>query len=190
MSVESASEAAKADATTSLPTVVARLSAYLDTGRIGTGALAELRRISDDSLPPQFWILYLKVVPPEWRERNGKPDFRHDLAWARLTRAMVAMGSRPQKFELSFGTALASTGYSEARFVRLLRAEGDALARELRVAADWLSRAGVGQVDWVRPASLFRWGPGMRSRPRIARHQLARDYFRVAANLSDNQKGG
>ena len=190
MSVKSGSEATGVDSVPRLGKVIARLSAQLDTRRIGSGAMAELRRIRDDSLPPQFWMLYLTVVPPEWRERNGKPHYRHDLAWARLTRAMAEMGSRPQKFDLSLGTALRSTGYSEERFVRLLRAEGAALARELRIAASWLARAGVLQVDWMRPAALFRWGPGMRSSPATARHQLSRDYFKVAASQSASYQGG
>ena len=187
MNAKAVNDVSKTETATRLGKVIAALSWHLHADRIGSGALAELRRIGDDDLPPKFWLLYLTVVPAEWRERNGKADARHDRAWAVLTRAMVEMGSRPHSFDLSFGTALADTGYSEARFVRLLRAEGKVLARELRVAGGWLARAGVKRVDWTRPASLFRWGPGMRTLPRVARHQLARDYFSATAKQSSNQ---
>ena len=41
--------------TVRLGAVVAALSRSLDARKIGAGALAELRRITEDDLPPAFW---------------------------------------------------------------------------------------------------------------------------------------
>ena len=184
MSIATALDASSEKATTPLSKVISALSRELDPTRRGSGSLAELRRIRDDYLPPRFWVLYLTVVPKEWREHKGKPDARHDRAWAHLTRAMVEMGANPLSFQMPFGRALAESGYSEARFVRLLRAEGEVIARELRTAGEWLAKSGVRRVNWMDPSSLFDWGPGMQSSARSARHRLARDYFSAAARQS------
>ena len=173
----------------SLGQVVAALSRQLDTKMIGTGALAELRRITGNVLPAAFWKRYLTDVPPEWREPGGRPNARLDRAWAALTRAMVEMAPSPHSFDHPFGAALAGTDYSEHRFVRLLRAEGEELSRELRGAGAWLARAGA-KANWEQPAHLLlgeAWrGLDTRS-PSSIRHQMARDYFRVSAKQSSSQ---
>ena len=167
----------------SLGQVIATLSRQLNAERIGTGALAELRRMTGDNLPPAFWNRYVQDVPLEWREPRGRVDPRVDLAWAGLVRAMVEMAPRPHSFDQPFGEALADTRYSEDRFVRLLRAEGDELARELRVAGAWLARAGV-KANWEQPAHLLLGGLGLNVKNQISSHQMARDYFRAAAQRS------
>lgn len=175
--------------TARLGAVVAALSRSLDARAIGAGALAELRRITDDDLPPAFWKRYLTDVPPEWREPGGRPDRRVDRAWGSVIRAMVEMAPKPHSFERSFGAALAETGYSELRFVRLLRAEGHDLAREARVAAAWLARADVKEANWEQPARLILGRPwlGLNTRDKDASHALARGYFRVADRRSRGQ---
>ncbi len=170
----------------SMGQVIATLSWQLNAERIGTGALAELRRMTGNDLPPAFWRRYLQDVPVEWREPCGQVDVRVDRAWAGLVRAMVEMAPNPHLFDRPFGAALAETDYPEDRFVRLLRADGDDLARELRVAGAWLSRSSV-KADWERPAHLLLGGLGLNVNPPIASHRMARDYFRVAAQRSSNQ---
>ena len=167
----------------SLGQVIAALSRRLNAERIGTGALAELRRITDDALPPAFWRLYLEMVPTEWRERGGHVDVHLDRAWAALIRAMVEMTPHPHSFDRPFGAELATSKYSEDRFVRLLRAEGKGLARELRIAGAWLAHAGV-KANWEQPAQLLL---GQARRASDVRHRMARDYFRAAAKQSSSQ---
>lgn len=170
----------------SLGQVIAALSRKLDPERIGTGALAELRRMTGNDLPPAFWKRYLEDVPLAWREPRGRVDARIDRAWAGLMRAMVEMAPHPHSYAQPFGKALAEKDYSEDRFVRLLRAEGDELARELRVAGAWLARAGV-KANWEQPAHLLLRNLGLNVKNHISsRHQMARDYFRVAAQRSSN----
>ena len=171
--------------TQTLGQVIAALSRQLNAEKIGAGRLAELRRITDDNLPPAFWKQYLTDIPAEWREPGGYVDTSVDRAWAALFRAMAEMAPNPHSFDQRFGTVLANTNYSEDRFVRLLRAEGDNLARELRVASAWLARAGV-KANWEQPSHLMLRHLGLRVHHRIASHRMARDYFRVAAQRSSN----
>jgi hypothetical protein len=170
--------------------VVAGLSRRLHAQTIGAGALAELRRITDDDMPPAFWRRYLTDVPAEWREPGGHVDARIDRAWAGIIRAMVEMAPNPHAFERPFGTMLADTGYSEHRFVRLLRAEGQDLAREVRIAAAWLARAGAGAANWEQPAHLLLGRPWLGLhvvRHTIISRRIARDYFRAAAQQAPSQ---
>lgn len=169
----------------SLGQVVATLSRQMKAERIGTGALAELRRMTGNDLPPAFWKRYLLDVPAEWREPRGHVDARVDRAWSALIRAMVEMVPHPHSFDQPFGAALAKTGYSEDRFVRLLRAERDDMARELRVAGAWLARAGV-KANWEQPAHLLLRNLGLNVNHQTATHRMARDYFRTATRQSSN----
>ena len=192
MSIEAATNRPSSDEpieSVSLGSVVAALSRHLRAETIGTGALAELRRISDDNLPPAFWKRYLTDVPAQWREPGGQVDARIDRAWAGLIRGMVEMAPNPHSFELPFGATLAETDYSEQRFVRLLRAEGDDLAREVRIAGAWLARAGTGAVNWEQPAHLLLGRPwlGLHVRHTITSRRMARDYFGAAAKQSPRQ---
>ena len=187
MNIQKVTDGPRADETAETQTlgqVIARLSRQLNAERIGTGQLAELRRMTDDDLPPAFWKRYLLDVPAEWRERGNHVNIRIDQAWAALIRAMVEMAPNPHSFDQPFGAALADTAYSENRFIRLLRAEGENLASELRVASAWLSRANV-KANWEQPAHLMLRHLGLKVHHQIS-HRMARDYFRVAAQQSSN----
>lgn len=158
--------------------ILGRLSHELDGQVIGAGALAELRRITPSDRPPVFWRLYLRAVPDAWREPGGHPNARVDDAWAALIRAMAEMAPNPLDFGRSFGSELSKAGYSEFRFVRLLRADGRELARELRVAAQWLGRKNA-KANLRPMAELLLGRPwtGLDVRPDAAAHALARDFF-------------
>ena len=152
---------------------------------IGAGALAEIRRTVPERLwdaSPAFWQFYLSVVPPEWRERDGLVGDRADCAWARLIRAMAEAAALRPCLEPSFGAALGATGYSEVRFVRLLRAEGEELGREVRVAARWLATKGT-PVGWWLTAHLVLGRPriGLQVNPDWAAHRLASEFFHAQA---------
>ena len=170
--------------------VIARLSQRLDANRIGTGDLAALRHMTRTDLPPAFWKIYLTHVPEIWRQPEGRIDAGIDRAWAALVRAMVEMAPNPHAFRQPFGAALGESKYSEDRFVRLLRAEGENLARELRVAATWLVRAGIRATNWEQPAHLLLGNArrGWKVWPDGMRHKMAHHYFRATATKqSSNQ---
>lgn len=166
-----------------LSKAVSRIAHRLNGQRIGAGDLAALRRLSYPDLPPAFWKLYLGEygVPREWRENRHRADEQLDWAWASLVRAMVEMAPGPHAPRVSFAGELAASGYSEARFVRLLRAGDQDLARELRTAASWLASKGIPHVDWVPPARILLGRIGFRGiDAQSTIHRLARDYFRLA----------
>ena len=160
--------------------VLARIEANLAPTGVGAGPLAEIRRMTPPTLPPAFWRLYLSVVPREWREPTGSWNAQRDFAWAGLIRAMAEVAPISPVSTQSIGKALGTSGYSEARFVRLLRAEAENLSRELRVAARWLAIKGE-RADWLHPAKLLLGRPstGLPVDPERAAHQLASDYFRA-----------
>lgn len=175
-----------------LGTVIGSISLQLDPERIGTGTLAELRRMAWGEFPPAYWHFALCNIPEQWRVAQGE-DRQHklDQAWAAVLRAMAEGAPNPNQFAHAFGAALAETGYAEPRFVRLLRADGEDLAREVRVAALWLARAGV-TANWTDPAGLVlarigrlrRAGEAWLPEPEAIVHRLARDYFRAQAAQS------
>lgn len=164
---------------------IVSLSYRLDPDRLGTGPLAELRRMKpiSDLPPPAFWHLYFNVVPPEWQGRTT----RHEQAWALLMNAMTLMAPVPHDPAHRPGEALLVTGYSEQRLTRLLRAEDDGIEKELLTAATWLSHAGM-RVD-CRALGRFvlaRFGgpwPIWLDAEAESR-SLARDYYRAASRLA------
>lgn len=168
--------------TPNLAQVLGRLSAQLDPARRGAGDMAELRRLDHSPYSPAFWRLYFEFIPRTWREPKGRPDRRVDHAWAVLIRAMAEMAPRPSRSGAGFGAALAGTGYSESRFLRLLRARENNLAREIRVAARWLAVHGR-PADWYLPAQcvLGQLAFGLPVNRQTAVHRLASDYFREQA---------
>ena len=168
--------------------VIAAISNNLDPERIGAGQFAELRRMAWNEFPTAFWHFYFGHVPRQHREPYGRPRQDIDLAWATVLRAMAEAGEKPHDPNAYFGAVLAESGYSEQRFVRLLRAQGEDLGREMRVAAAWLAHARQ-RVNWLRPAELLmgRIGSGLNIQlPDAVVHSLARDYFRVAAATSQS----
>lgn len=180
-----------AEAPKGLGSIIGTISLQLNAERIGSGTVAELRRMGWGEFPPAYWHFVLRHVPEEWRTFEGTPSQRLDQAWAAILRAMAEGAPDPNNFDRRFGAALAETGYAEPRFVRLLRAEGEDLAREARVAAQWLARAGV-KANWTDPAGLIlgrighlrRAGEAWIPEPEATVHRLARDYFRAQAAQS------
>jgi len=165
--------------------LLGRLSHQLHAGRIGAGSLAELRRMTRSDRPPDFWRLYLQIVPEAWREPGGRQDARVDDAWAAVIQGMAEMAPDALAFGRPFGTELSRAGYSESRFVRLLRAENADLAREFRVAAGWLGSKGV-KANLTPVAELLLGRPyvGLNVGPEYVARTLAHDFFRAEAARS------
>lgn len=163
--------------------ILKRVANQLVADRIGAGSLAELRRMTPEEFPPAFWRLYFEQVPETWRgESAGQGNPRVDRAWNVLVRAMAEMAPRPLDFTVSFGGALAESGYSESRFIRLLRADREELPGELWTAARWLALNGSVGVNW-QPAAELVLAPfrhkGFSGSREAASHRLAGDYFRA-----------
>lgn len=139
-------------------------------GGISTGDLAQLRRI-DPSEPytPALWKILLELVPDG--HRMGPERERR---WAILLMAMgICAGLHTPS--VPFGAALTEAGWSELRFVRLLRARGDRLAKELRRLAQYLASKNQ-RADWVDVAWLLFVQDGDHAEE--TRQRMARAYYR------------
>lgn len=165
---------------------VTALSHLLTPERLGTGALAELRRMDPGGpvLPPAFWRLRFQHLPEALCRDAPEPE----RAWAVILHGMAQFPPpchRPGR-ENHIGAALQETGYSEARFIRLLRAEGPGLAHECRIACRWLAVKGRA-IDWEQCARFLYYritDPAGAWAERLSQ-DLARDYF-AAESRSDN----
>ncbi len=162
--------------------------------RIGSGDHATIRRQATD-YPPAFWRLYFaqddegrRVLRLSAEATNA--EIEH--AWALIMQGMALMDGFPHRSGRNFGVALAGqnqdeTEYSEQRFVRLLRAEGPGLVREVRAACTWLKQHGRA-VDWTDPASLIL--SNVRAfgidRDKVAR-RMAHDYFNALSRKARAQ---
>jgi hypothetical protein len=156
-----------------------------DEGGLGTGDEAELRRFTGERLPLAFWRLaFRKDVEPLIDDLAGGGSRNPiELAFATLMKAMALMGPlarAPERQEL--GAAVALDGYSEARFVRLLRARGPALVREIETAVRWCQAKGRG-IAWAGTARLLlaAFAPGRPFDPEQQSRHQARAYYATAA---------
>lgn len=137
---------------------VGALAGKLTKDRQGTGGMAQLRRMDPlGVLPIAFWEL---LAAKEF-EDDPIPESQ-ERSWAIIIQAMAMMapsssssslpagGHRPK---LPPGRVLAEQGYPETRFIRLLRAEGEGLATEIRTLARWSASKALA-FDWADLASL------------------------------------
>lgn len=141
-------------------------------GRLSTGDLAELRRISPDApYTPALWRLLLDVGQGEaWGGMN------QDLYERRM--ATLAMGLATcagyHDYRTPLGQALADAGWSELRFVRLMEARGETLEVLIRRLAQFLSSKGQ-VANWVDVGWLLV-GQDMDSAQKT-RLRIARSYY-------------
>lgn len=127
---------------------VGALARQMTRERLGTGGLAQLRRMDPLGMPPPiFWKLLTDEFGAE-----PLPD-NQEQAWAIIIQAMAMMAPDPHRPKLPPGRVLAEAGYPEGRFVRLLRAEGEGLATELRTLARWSVSKALA-FDWADLAAL------------------------------------
>lgn len=121
-------------------------------GGLSKGDLAELRRISPDKpFTPALWrtlILLDLDESPGWI-----PQEQWERRWATLFMAM-AYCTGLHSYDIPFGQALAKAGWSELRFVQLMRAEGQTLEKHLRRVAEFLSSKNQ-EANWTDAAWLL-----------------------------------
>lgn len=148
--------------------------------RIGAGELAALRRMAPwrPDPPPAFWRALFAHVPEELRRGAAR-----ERAWAVVINAMARLAPEPHNHHAPLGAVLAGSddgrgAYSEPRFVRLLRAEGEDFVRELGVACRWLAARGrsVDCIDLARFV-LTRLAERPSDRDENNTRRLARRYF-------------
>lgn len=157
----------------SLSRAVGALAHFVEHGA-SPGDVAGLRRLApEDPAAPAFWRLAGTLLADELRGGGGALEAR-ERAWASIVNALALTAglhapARP------LGTALAAAGYSELRFTRLLRAQGDALAPEVRGAAAFLASKAE-PFDATDLAQLVLSSGGISEE--TVRRGVARTYFR------------
>ncbi len=160
---------------------IGRLSRRLTAAyRADPGEIAALRRAGAGTSSPVFWRVLMADVPEELRKGHAGESL-----WAGLFTAFAVLAPLGSGRGEALGKALAETGYSELRLVRLLRADSAAMAGELATAARWLVAKGRA-ADWRDFAefALSRLDLGADSDHPAARH-IARTYFRAVSRPED-----
>lgn len=132
---------------TGLASLIGRLSTAIR--RLTPGPRAELRRLRTDA--GDFWRaaafhrLYLSIIAPD---HDGGPE--QQRRWAMILSGLARLDHQSGP---NIGATLAEHGFSERRLVRLLDADDDHLASELRSAVAFLAGKGA-SANWINLADL------------------------------------
>lgn len=172
--------------------LITRLARELDDGNDGAlprGELAELRR-DDGALSPTFYKLAMRVLEEPLAFHTREEDrVEAERRWARVVWALAKLGGQ-QRHGMSFGAALAAADLGEQRFLRLLRAEGDAIDAALRAAIAPLAQKAI-DFDAYDLAALVLSAPHARrfhfETGDDVRRRIARDYYRAQRKPSDSE---
>jgi len=141
---------------------------------LSTGDLAQLRRISpEEPFTPALWKLLLEFVPEPWVQSGDRDE--NERRWAALFMGM-AMTAGLHNPSVPLGRALAEAGWSELRFVRLMRDRGESLHERIRRVAAYLDSKQQ-EADWTDMAHLLRNQEGEWAEKH--RRRISRDYYRA-----------
>lgn len=152
-------------------TLIARLAAVVDHD-LSPGDLADLRRMRPDEFwPPAFWKLcseYLSDFLP-----GGAARDEAERRWAAVLGALAHLRGlhRPDR---PLGRALAESGLSELRLLRLLRARDAALYDVARGVVHYLAQKAE-PADLGQLADLLLDQDG--DRAEAVRRRIARDFY-------------
>lgn len=175
-------EATRARDATSTAALVGAVVAWLQ--RASNGDRATLRR-SDDGLDVTFWKLDADVLHEALDRASDRRDA--ERRWSVIVRALAALtpGEGASLYDRSrrVGDALVATGVSDARFLKVARAHGEALHRELRAVVQHVV-AKRERIDFTPLAELVL-ADGT-DRDDAARRSLARSYYAALHRATDN----
>lgn len=173
-------------------TAVTRLVHALDPrgeGALGLGDLASLRR-EDGARSPTFYKLSTALLHDELSDLHGERLDEVERRWARVTHLLARTGGQHRNDAASFGAALAQAELAEARFLRLLRAEGDAVDAAARAAlAPLVQKATTFQPVDLAALVLSAPHPTWRFHfedAELVRRRIARDFYRTLASSNAN----
>lgn len=168
--------------TPTLGSVVNRIAGLLAHGGgvLSAGDVAALRRM-DPHNPAAAFFKIAGLILEDQLPGQVSARQEYETRWSAVIVGLAYLGElhRPG---MNFGQALVAAGFSELRFSRLLRADGDRLIDELPMLARFLAAKGV-PADWVQPAWLILSAD--RTDEETTRRNLARDYYRALARKSN-----
>lgn len=153
---------------------VGRLAGLMEgDSALSTGDMAELRRVQpEEPYTPALWKLM------EDLDLQGRPGWldqeQRETRWAALMMGM-AMNAGLHDYDVPLGEALAEAGWSELRFVRLLRATDTRLIEEVRRMAQYLGSKDQ-PADWTDVGRLLFSQDG--DIADTIRRNIARPYYR------------
>lgn len=159
----------------SLANVIGRIAHDL-AKVLPAGDVAALRRQRPgDPGGMAFWKIAGTHLVDQLPEGGALADER-ERRWAVLLQAFAQLQGLHAP-GLRLGRVLAERDLAEMRFLRLLRAHGDALADMIRLTAHFLANKAAA-VNFVDLASLVLTDGGAREEE--VRRRVARDYYRNA----------
>ena len=151
--------------------LVPKLATMIHSDGFPNGDRAKLKRMSPEGRAPVSYYRFItRHVPEDLRFANDEPN------WKALITGIALQHGNPHNPKVSFGQALAETGFSETRLESLLAADGRIL-RTLLVRAARRLAASRKACNWKHVAYLLFAGTD-EFRERINR-QIASGYFRA-----------
>ncbi|MBN2586399.1 MAG: type I-E CRISPR-associated protein Cse2/CasB [Candidatus Fermentibacteraceae bacterium] len=158
----------------SLASITGQITHSIDSV-LSPGDVAELRRLTpSDPFSPAFFKLVTSFLESDpGFPSHGKARDEIERRWAVFIQAAAQMKNL-HSMKVGLGYALASSGYSELRLVRLLRASDPILYREVRTAAHYLA-AKAQTCNLVDMAYLLLIQVGEKAES--VRRSIARDYY-------------
>jgi CRISPR system Cascade subunit CasB len=177
-----------ADERPSLNASVGSAAALIGAEHFGNGDRAALRRISPEaSFTPALWKVLHQIGQhdaPDWISQK-----EWERRWATLLMGLafcVEPGRTLHEYDVPLGRALFAAGWSELRFVRLLRSTGEGLDVELRRVAQYLDSKAQ-PANWADVARLLFYQSGDTADD--IRLSIARDYYgaRYAAEQAQSE---
>lgn len=163
--------------------VTGKIAGYMETeGILSNGELAQLRRISPEQpFTPALWRLLMMLElqqAPEWMSQH-----QWERRWALILMAMAHCRGL-QNFEISFGEALAKAGWSELRFVKLMKSKDQLLETQIRQVSRFL--AGKNQpANWAEAAELILYQSGEAAEK--IRVNISRKYYTTLHKIENNK---
>jgi CRISPR system Cascade subunit CasB len=157
----------------SIKSAIGKLATMLGPNSgLSTGDLAQLRRISPERpFTPALWRLLLSLgidQSPPWIKQDV-----WERRWATIMMAM-SLTQGLHSSEIRFGEALASSGWSELRFVKLMNSRGEMLEVQIRQLARYLAGK-VQAANWAEAADLIFKQEG--NYVEQIRLQISRSYY-------------
>jgi len=151
--------------------VIGKISGLLKN-RLSTGELANLRRASpEEPYTPALWKVLFECVPESWTAGANR-----DLKERRWAALLMSMAACPNLHDptVSVGEALAEAGWSELRFVRLMKFKDKDLFLAMRRLAAYLVSKNQA-ANWTDLADLIldQNGPWAEKH----RRRISRDYY-------------
>ena len=164
--------------------IVGKVAAMMQQeGALSTGELADLRRISPaQPFTPALWRLLMMLnldQSPAWIRQE-----QWERRWATIFMGMAHCAGL-HSYDASLGEALAEAGWSELRFVQLMRAKDETLETHLRRVAQFLASKNQ-EANWTDVARLMFFQSGDASEK--VRLSISRDYYSTLYKKEQNTK--